>query len=123
MQQPSYSDARADTAIPIKQKYTMSEKLQNKKEKQDCKLKRRMHRRQTLQLLAQQDNHFLKESITMAEDERTAMAKADTKEVRQSTIDKAHDQSNLKPTQASPNLHKMPRTEFARHSRGQPHNS
>jgi hypothetical protein len=41
-----------------------------------------MHRRQTLQRLAQQDDHFLEESITTAEDERTAMAKADTTESR-----------------------------------------
>ena len=33
----------------------------------------------------------------MAEDERTAMAKADTTEVQQNTIDKAHNQSNAKP--------------------------
>jgi len=53
-----------------------------------------------LQRLAQQDNHFLKESITMVEDERTANAKANTTEVRQSTFDKARDQSNAdkKPT-------------------------
>jgi hypothetical protein len=50
-----------------------------------------------LQRLAQQDNHFLEESITTAEDERTAMAKADKTEVRQNTIDKAHNQSNAKP--------------------------
>ena len=57
-----------------------------------------MHRRQTLQWLAQQDDHFLEESITVEEDERTATAKANTTEVRQNTIDKAHDQSNTKPT-------------------------
>ena len=57
-----------------------------------------MHRRQTLQQLALQDNHFLEESITVAEDERTTMAKANTTEVRGNTIDKAHDQSNAKPT-------------------------
>jgi hypothetical protein len=57
-----------------------------------------MHRRQTLQRLAQQDNHFLEESITTAEDERTAMAKADTTELRRRTIDRAHNQSNAKPT-------------------------
>ena len=34
----------------------------------------------------------------MAEDERTAMTKADTTEVRRNTIDKAHYQSNAKPT-------------------------
>ncbi len=65
-------------------------------EKQDRKLKQRMHRRQTLQRLAQQDDHFLEESITVAEDERTATAKANTTEVRQNTIDKAHNQSNTK---------------------------
>ena len=56
-----------------------------------------MHRKQTLQRLAQQDNLLLKESITTAEDERTAMAKADKKEVQRHTIDKAHDQSNAEP--------------------------
>ncbi len=57
-----------------------------------------MHRRQTLQQLAQQDDHFLEESITTAEDERTAMAKANKKEVRQHTIHKAHNQNIAKPT-------------------------
>ena len=57
-----------------------------------------MHRRQTLQRLVQQDNHSLEENITVAEDERTAMAKADTTKVRGNTIDQAHDQSNAKPT-------------------------
>jgi deoxyribodipyrimidine photolyase len=57
-----------------------------------------MHRRQTLQQLAQQDDLFLKESITTAEDERTAMAKADKTDPRQKTIDRAHEQSNTKPT-------------------------
>ena len=57
-----------------------------------------MHRRQTLQQLALQDNHFLDKSITLAEDEPTAMAKADTTEVWRNTIDKAHNQSNAKPT-------------------------
>jgi hypothetical protein len=42
-----------------------------------------MHRRQTLQRLAQQDNLFLEESITTAEDERTAMAKANKTDSRQ----------------------------------------
>ena len=51
-----------------------------------------------LQRLAQQDDHFLEESITVAEDERTATAKADTTEVRRNTIEKAHDQRNEKPT-------------------------
>jgi hypothetical protein len=50
-----------------------------------------------LQRLAQQDNHFLEESITTAEDQRTAMAKANKKEIRQQTIDNAHNQSKEKP--------------------------
>ncbi len=57
-----------------------------------------MHRKQTLQRLAQQDNLFLEESITTAEDERTAMAKANKTDSRQKNIDRAHDQSNTKPT-------------------------
>ncbi len=56
-----------------------------------------MHRKQTLQRLAKQDNLFLKESITTAEDEHTAMAKANKTEVRQNTIDKAHNQNIAKP--------------------------
>ena len=70
-----------DTAIPIERTYTISERSHNNMEKQDRKLKQRMHRKQTLQRLALQDDHFLKESITTAEDERTAMAKADKMEV------------------------------------------
>jgi len=57
-----------------------------------------MHRRQTLQWLAQQDDYFLEESITTAEDECKAMAKANKKEVQQQAIDNAHNQSNTKPT-------------------------
>jgi len=91
--QTSNSDSN-DTAIPIKRKYTISEILNNRKEKQDRKLKRRTHRKQTLQLLAQQDNHFLEGSITKAEDKRTARAKANTTEVRQTNINKAHNRCN-----------------------------
>ncbi len=57
-----------------------------------------MHRRQALQRLAQQDDLFLEESITTAEDERTAMAKADKTDSRQKTVDRAHKQSMTKPT-------------------------
>jgi len=57
-----------------------------------------MHCRQTLQRLAQQDNLFLDESITTVEDECTAMAKADKKEVRRKTIDKTQNQSTTKPS-------------------------
>ena len=48
--------------------------------------------------LKQQDDHFLKESITLAEDERTVMAKADTTDERQKSIDKGHDKSNATST-------------------------
>ena len=88
--QKTEATQQPDTAIPIKQTYAISERLHNKEEKQDCKLKQRIHCRQMLQRLAQQDSHFLEESITMVEDERTASAKANTTEVRQSTYDKAH---------------------------------
>jgi hypothetical protein len=47
-------------------------------EKQDRKLKQRQHRRETLEQLARQEDHFLDDCITVAEDERTVMAKADT---------------------------------------------
>ncbi len=62
---------KPDATPPSTCTYTLSERSLNKKEKQDQKLKRRMHRRQTLQRLAQQDDLFLEESITTAEDERT----------------------------------------------------
>ena len=39
------SEQQPDATISIKQTYTISEKLHNKEEKQDCKLKRRIHRR------------------------------------------------------------------------------
>ena len=48
--------------------------------------------------LKQKDDHFLKDSITLAEDEHTIMAKADTTDERRKTIDKAHDKSNATPT-------------------------
>ncbi len=78
--------------------YTFSERLLNEREKQDQKLKRCMHPKKTLQRLAQQDDLFLEESITTAEDERTAMAKADKTDSRQKTIDQAHNKTNTKPT-------------------------
>ena len=87
-----------NTTPPSNRTYTISERSLNKKEKQDQKLKQRMHRRQTLQRLAQQDDHFLEENIIVAEVECTATTKASTTEVRRKTINKAHNQSNAKPT-------------------------
>ena len=78
--------------------YSISEVALNRLEKQDRKLKRRQHRRETLEQLARQEDHFLDESITVAEDERTVMAKADTTNGRQLNIDKAYDTSNAKPS-------------------------
>ena len=79
-------------------KYSISEIALNKMEKHDRKMKRRNHRRETLAKLASQEDHFLDECITVAEDERTDMAKANTTDGRRLTIDKAHDKSNAKPT-------------------------
>ena len=58
----------------------------------------------------------------MAEDERTATAKADKTEVRKNTIDNLTIKALQNRRQASPNLHETPRTEFAQRSRGQPRN-
>ena len=91
-QQPRIHHHPPIKLIPSQRDHSMKRK--NRIEK----LKRRMHRRHTLQRLAKQDDHFLEESITTEEDERTAMAKADKKEVRQQIIDNAHNQSNAKPT-------------------------
>ena len=60
-------------------------------------MKRRKHRRQTLAKLAQQEDQFLEQCITLAEDERTDMAKADFTDGRRITIDKAHTTSMTKP--------------------------
>ena len=94
------------TTIPVAQevpptpdrKYSISEVSLSRMEKQDRKFKRRQHRRDTLAQLARQEDLFLDECITVAEDERTIMAKADTSDGRRLTIDKAHDKSNAKPT-------------------------
>jgi hypothetical protein len=59
----------------------MSEDIANtlsKEEKQERKMQRRNHRKQTLLRLEQQEDHFLDECITTAEDERTDIAKNDT---------------------------------------------
>jgi hypothetical protein len=97
--------------------------LLNEKENQDRKLKRRMHRRQTLQRLAQQDDLFLEESITTAEDERTAMAKADKTEYGETPSTKPTIRAMQNRQQALPNSHETLHTEFAQHSREQPHES
>ena len=60
-------------------------------------MKRRKHRRQTLAKLAQQEDQFLEQCITLAEDERTDMAKANFTDGRRITIDKAHTTSMTKP--------------------------
>ena len=94
------------TTIPVAQeapptpdrKYSISEVSLSRLEKQDRKFKRRQHRRDTLAQLARQEDLFLDECITVAEDERTIMAKADTSDGRRLTIDKAHDKSNARPT-------------------------
>ena len=79
-------------------KFTMSEKLTNE-EKHERKLQRRNHRKLTLQRLAQQEDHFLDECITTAEDERTVMAKNDASNSKKRAIDAAHnkDKPSSKP--------------------------
>jgi hypothetical protein len=82
-----------DTQPAPERQYSISEDALSKTEKQDRKVKRWKHRRDTLARLAQQEDHFLDNCITMAEDERTVMAEADTADGRRHTIDKAHDKS------------------------------
>ena len=102
---PSKTTANIPT-IPIAQEappaperqYSISEVSLNRLEKQDRKLKRRQHRRETLDQLARQEDHFLDDCITVAEDERTVTAKADTTNGKKLIINKAHDKSNAKPT-------------------------
>ena len=71
------TNATPEATPPLNRTYTISETSLSRAEKQDCKMKRRKHRRQMLAKLSQQEDHFLKECITVAEDERTDMAKAD----------------------------------------------
>ena len=94
---PTLPVAQAAPPAPDR-KYSISEVSLNKMEKHDRKLKRRRHRRETLAQLARQEDHFLDECITEAEDERTTMAKADTADGRRLTIDKAHDKNNVRST-------------------------
>ena len=67
-------------------------------------MKRRKYRHETLKRLAQQEDHFLDDCITMAEDERTVMAKADTTDGRRNTIDKAIIKAMQVQRQASNNI-------------------
>ena len=68
----------------------MSEILTTKNEQHARKMQRRKHRLQTLQRLAQQEDLFLDECITSAEDERTVMAKNDTTNKKKRAIELAH---------------------------------
>ena len=54
------------------------------------KIARRRHLKLTLRRLRESDDLFLDNSITQAEDERTTMAKNDTKNAKRSAIDAAH---------------------------------
>ena len=94
---PTIPVAQAAPPAPDR-KYSISEVSLSRMEKQDQKLKRHQHRRKTSAQLARQEDHFLDECITVAVDERTVMAKADTTDGRRLTIDKAHDKSNARPT-------------------------
>ena len=74
----------------------MSEDIANtlsKEEKQERKMQRRNHRKQTLLRLEQQEDHFLDECITTAEDERTVIAKNDTTNSKRRSIEAAHKKS------------------------------
>ena len=67
----------------------MSEELTTE-EKHERKMQRRNHRKLTLERLAQQEDLFLDECITTAEDERTVMAKNDATNNKKRAIDSAH---------------------------------
>jgi hypothetical protein len=74
----------------------MSEDITNtlsREENQEQKMQRRNHRRQTLLRLEQQEDHFLNECITTAEDERTVIAKNDTTNSKRRSIEAAHKKS------------------------------
>jgi hypothetical protein len=74
----------------MEQQFTMSEDIANtlsKEEKQERKMQRRNHRKQTLLRLEQQEDHFLDECVTTAEDERTVI---DTTNSKRRSIEAAH---------------------------------
>jgi len=54
------------------------------------KIARRQHIKQTLRRLRNSDNLFLDDSITLAEDERTSLAKADETNKKRMAINAAH---------------------------------
>jgi len=54
------------------------------------KIARRQHIKRTLQRLHDSDNLFLDDSITLAEDERTSLAKADETDKKRMSINAAH---------------------------------
>jgi hypothetical protein len=87
-----------ETPPPSERKYSISEIALSKMEKHDTKIKQHNHRRETLAKLSRQEDHFLDECITMAKDERTDMAKANTTDGRRLAIDKGYDKSNARPT-------------------------
>jgi hypothetical protein len=59
-----------------------------------CKIARRQHIKLTLRLLSKNENLFLDNSITQAEDERTVLAKGDQTNLQCLAIDSAHANSN-----------------------------
>jgi len=54
------------------------------------KIARQQHIKRTLQRLRDSDNLFLDDSITLAEDERTSLAKADKTDEKRMAINAAH---------------------------------
>ena len=88
---PSNNDEQSNTTTDSSERiFTMSEVLTTKEKKQTRKLQRRKHRRETLKRLAQQDDLFLNECITTAEDERTVMAKNNRNDKKIRAIELAH---------------------------------
>ncbi len=55
-----------------------------------CKIARQQHIKQTLQRLRDSDNLFLDDSITLAEDERTSLAKTNNSNKKRMAINTAH---------------------------------
>ncbi len=58
--------------------------------RRQCKIARRQHIKQTLRRLRDSDNLFLDDSITLAEDEQTSLAKANKTNKKRMAINAAH---------------------------------
>jgi hypothetical protein len=91
--------------------------LDPREHRMQCKIAQRQHIKQTLRRLHDNDNLFLDSSITLAEEERTSLAKADESNRKRMAINAAHTK-RVTTSIGLPNVDAMPHTVWALHSTG-----